>query len=302
MTSPVRKAVFPVAGLGTRFLPATKANPKEMLPIVCKPLIQYAVEEAVAAGITQLIFVTSGTKRAIEDHFDANVELEARLTESHQCERLALIQDIVPPGVDCVYIRQPKALGLGHAVYCAHRIVGNEPFAVLLADDLIQAQTPCLQQMVAHRDATGRYPIATQRVPSDQTHRYGIVSATAEGLIQHVVEKPAPTSAPSNQAIVGRYLLPPSIFKALATQSPGSGGEIQLTDAIVRCLADEPFDAFDFEGERFDCGVPMGYVQATIAYALADPSLSPVIRDWALKRLSATEVKTVINDATPVHG
>lgn len=268
----IRKAVFPVAGMGTRFLPATKANPKEMLPIVDKPLIQYAVEEAIAAGMTDLIFVTSSSKRAIEDHFDVNFELEARLREQDQPALLTMIQNILPRGVSCAYVRQPEALGLGHAVWCAKSLVGNEPFAVILADDLIDAKPNCLQQMCDVYSATQSNVLAVEEVPLDETHRYGIVDCQRDVQqrlqIKSIVEKPQPNVAPSRLAVVGRYLLNPDIFGLLDHASPGVNGEIQLTDAIAQLLLSQPIHALPFKGTRYDCGTKLGYLAATIDYAL----------------------------------
>lgn len=273
MVSKIRKAVFPVAGLGTRFLPATKANPKEMLPIVDKPLIQYAVEEAVSAGVTELIFVTSSSKRAIEDHFDSNYELEEKLIKANKQGLADLVRNILPKGVQCAYIRQPDALGLGHAVLCAKSLVGDEPFAVLLADDLIDGgKTTCLQQMAAVYEATHGSVIAVEKIPPDDTTKYGIVAINQTPapttIIKGIVEKPAPADAPSNFGVVGRYILNPSIFQALEQTPAGKGGEIQLTDALAQLLAKEAIYALQFNGTRYDCGSKLGYVQATIAYAL----------------------------------
>lgn len=276
MTS-VNKAVFPVAGLGTRFLPVTKANPKEMLPIVDKPLIQYAVEEAVAAGITELIFVTSSAKRSIEDHFDSNFELESTLAAQGKHELLALVQNIVPNNVHCCYVRQKVQLGLGHAVLCAKEIVGKEPFAVLLADDLIDASVPCLTQML---DIYGKYQasvIAVEEIEPQDTQKYGVVgieaSSTQEKQVRTIVEKPTPDKAPSSLGVVGRYVLTPSIFSHLAQTVRGAGGEIQLTDAIASLLAQEQVYALPFLGRRYDCGSKLGYLEATVDLALKHPDL-----------------------------
>ncbi|MCV6639235.1 UTP--glucose-1-phosphate uridylyltransferase GalU [Candidatus Albibeggiatoa sp. nov. NOAA] len=282
---PVRKAVFPVAGLGTRFLPATKASPKEMLPIVDKPLIQYAAEEAVAAGIDQLIFVTSSSKRSLEDHFDKNQELEDELTRRGKYDLLSMAKNIVPDGVSCIYIRQPEALGLGHAVLCAKPVVGDEPFAVILADDLIDGKEyPCLTQMVHIFEKQKGSVIAVEEVPKQDTARYGIIepSTLYEGLhgVQSIVEKPSPEKAPSNLAVVGRYLLTPSIFKYLETIGRGAGGEIQLTDAIAGLLAEEHIFGYEFNGTRYDCGSKIGYLQATVNYALQHPNLRESFRDY----------------------
>jgi len=274
----IRKAVFPVAGLGTRFLPATKASPKEMLPIVDKPLIQYAAEEAVAAGIEQLIFVTSSSKRAIEDHFDKNQELEDELTRRGKDDLLALAKHIVPDGVSCIYIRQPEALGLGHAVLCAKPVVGDEPFVVILADDLIDGQEmPCLAQMVEIYEKQQCSVIAVEEVDRTETDNYGIVKPIPlhNGLskIDSIVEKPAPAEAPSTLAVVGRYLLTSTIFKHLELLEKGAGGEIQLTDAIARLLNEEQVLAYQFKGKRYDCGSKLGYLIATVDYALQHPDL-----------------------------
>lgn len=285
MTRPVRKAVFPVAGMGTRFLPATKANPKEMLPVVDKPLIQYAAEEAERAGITHLIFVTSSSKRAIEDHFDKNFELETLLKERKKLDLLSMITDIVPEGVSCTYVRQQEALGLGHAVLCAKPVVGNEPFAVILADDLIDGQgKSCLSQMVEVFDLHRSSVLGVQEVERTETDKYGIVNAQqiAErlGKVNSIVEKPKPAEAPSNLAVVGRYILTPRIFTLLERTDRGAGGEIQLTDAIARLLAEEQVLAYRFKGKRYDCGDKLGYLQATIAYALQHPSLKDSFRSY----------------------
>jgi len=275
----ISKAIFPVAGLGTRFLPATKANPKEMLPIVDKPLIQYAVEEAVAAGITELIFVTNSSKRAIEDHFDSNFELEATLQERGKQELLDIVRGILPEGVSCAYIRQKSPQGLGHAVLCAKQLVMNEPFAVLLADDLIDGgSVPCLKQMVEQFAEKQASVIAVQKIEPEETRKYGIVDvAASEGMliaIQGIVEKPHPQQAPSDLGVVGRYILTPRIFTLLENTSKGSGGEIQLTDAIAELLNNESVYAYRFQGKRYDCGSKLGYLEATVAYALKHPELA----------------------------
>jgi UTP--glucose-1-phosphate uridylyltransferase len=269
----VKAAVFPVAGRGTRFLPATKASPKEMLPIVDKPLIQYAVEEAVAAGATKLVFVTGSSKRAIEDHFDTDPELERALTESGKDELLRSIQDIVPKGVTCVYIRQGEPLGLGHAVLCARPAVGDEPFFVHLADDLIAGQPGCLAQMADEHAEHGGSVVAVETVPRESTSSYGIVAVedSDHSRITQIVEKPAPEDAPSNLAVVGRYLLAPEIFDKLEKTGRGAGGEIQLTDGIADLLAEQPVYAYSFSGVRYDCGSKLGYLQATVAYGLDHP-------------------------------
>lgn len=272
MPEPIKKAIFPVAGMGTRFLPATKASPKEMLPIVDKPLIQYAVEEAVSIGINELIFVTSSSKRAIEDHFDSNYELEAKLTKSGKEDLLAIVKQILPKGVSCAYIRQPDTLGLGHAVLCAKPLINNEPFAVLLADDLIDGgKYSCLEQMAQVYNETANSVIAVQQISWDETHKYGIVGLKQQqalGEITQIVEKPVKEKAPSNLGVVGRYILNPSIFNYLETISSGTGDEIQLTDAIAKLLPTETVHALQFQGTRYDCGSKFGYLQATMAYAL----------------------------------
>ncbi|MGE3319121.1 MAG: UTP--glucose-1-phosphate uridylyltransferase GalU [Candidatus Berkiella sp.] len=278
MTSrPVTKAIFPVAGLGTRFLPATKASPKEMLPIVDKPLIQYVVEEAVRAGITELVFVTSSSKRAIEDHFDTNYELEQRLLQQGKSDLLEMVQNIVPKGVDCIYVRQPQALGLGHAVLCARQVIGDHPFAVLLADDLIDAPRSCLEQMMRTYHETNASVIAVQKIPAEDSEKYGVVDVEKNGSVEvkinAIVEKPKPSDAPSNYGVVGRYLLMPEIFNHLANIPPGRGGEIQLTDAIARLLKEQTVMALEFEGVRYDCGSKLGYMQAMITLGLKHPEL-----------------------------
>lgn len=272
-TQTIRKAVFPVAGLGTRFLPATKSIPKEMLPIVDKPLIQYAVEEAIEAGIDTLIFVTSHKKRAIMDYFDADEELQSHLQAEGKHELQARIRDIVPSHVTTAYVIQEEALGLGHAVWCAKSLVGDEPFAVLLADDLIRAPNDgCLKQMVEEFHATGAASIGVERIPASMTDQYGIVSVekSTDGrdYINKIVEKPAPDKAPSNLGVVGRYILPGEIFSLLESVQAGVGGEIQLTDAIAAQLSTQPMLAHAFEGVRYDCGSRQGYIKATVDYAL----------------------------------
>jgi len=278
----VRAAVFPVAGRGTRFLPATKASPKEMLPIVDKPLIQYAVEEAIAAGATKLIFVTGASKRAIEDHFDTDPELERALTESGKTELLDSIKDIVPSGVSCIYIRQGEPLGLGHAVLCARPAVGNEPFFVHLADDLIAGEPGCLAQMADEYQSHGSSVVAVEEVPHENTSSYGIVAVEdvdAGQRMTKIVEKPKPENAPSNLAVVGRYLLAPEIFDKLETTGRGAGGEIQLTDAIADLLNDADVYAYSFSGDRYDCGSKLGYLQATVAYGLAHGEIGDSFRE-----------------------
>lgn len=290
----VTKAVFPVAGLGTRFLPATKASPKEMLNVVDKPLIQYAVEEAVAAGITDMIFVTGRNKRAIEDHFDKAYELETELEAKGKQDLLELVRNILPKHVSCAYVRQPEALGLGHAVLCARPLIGDEPFAVILADDLIAAQKPVMQQMVELYAQTQSSVIGVQEVPRADTGSYGIVVAKPndEGLLKlsGIVEKPKPEDAPSTLAVVGRYILSPRIFRHLINAQPGKGGEIQLTDAIAALLEEERVLALPFEGTRYDCGSKLGYLQATLAYACQHPEVgadfNAYLRDFCRTQMS----------------
>ena len=283
----VRKAVFPVAGLGTRFLPATKASPKEMMPIVDKPLIQYAVEEAIAAGVTELIFVTGRGKRAIEDHFDRAIELEVALEQRQSRQLLKMVRNILPANVSCSYMRQVNPLGLGHAVLCAAPLVGNEPFAVLLADDLIDAQTPALKQMVTQFNHYGRTILAVEKVPHDQTRQYGIVKVKGNPsklcAITQIVEKPAPENAPSNLGVVGRYILLPSIFDHLRALHPAAGRELQLTDAISGLIGVEAAYAYPFEGVRYDCGSKLGYVKANLAYALAHPEIGAEFRNYIVR-------------------
>lgn len=274
----IKKAVFPVAGLGTRFLPATKASPKEMLPVVDKPLIQYAVEEAVEAGITELVFITGRNKRSIPDHFDKAYELEAELEAKGKDKLLQLTRDIVPPHVSCIYLRQSEALGLGHAVLCAKPVVGNEPFAVILADDLIDnGQKGCVKQMVESYSNHSSSVLAVQRVDKSETDKYGIVSlennSDNEGFISGIVEKPSPADAPSTLAVVGRYILTPRIFHFLEKTQRGAGNEIQLTDAIAALLADEKVYAYPFEGIRYDCGSKLGYLQANVELGMKHPEI-----------------------------
>ena len=281
----IKKAVFPVAGLGTRFLPATKANPKEMLTVVDKPLIQYAAEEAVNAGIEELIFVTSSSKRAIEDHFDKNYELESELEKKGKTDLLKIVQEVVPANVTCVYVRQPEALGLGHAVLCAKPVVGDEPFAVILADDLINCGGNCvLGQMASVYNDQHASILGVEEVPVDETDKYGIVDpGETDGRISQVrsiVEKPAPEDARSNLAVVGRYILTPAIFKHLEQIPRGAGGEIQLTDAIEQLLAEERVLAYRFAGKRYDCGSKLGYLQATIEFALEHPELREAFLEY----------------------
>jgi UTP--glucose-1-phosphate uridylyltransferase len=274
----VTKAVFPVAGLGTRFLPVTKASPKEMLPIVDKPLIQYAVEEAAAAGITDMIFITGRNKRAIEDHFDKAYELENELELRNKTALLETVQSATPRGINCIYIRQTEALGLGHAVLCAAPVVGDEPFAVLLADDLIDAEVPVLRQMTDLAAAEGAAVIGVMTVTPEETGQYGIVETGPMhgrwGSIRRIVEKPKPGTTPSTLAVVGRYVLTPRLFHHLRSMPPGAGGEIQLTDGIERLLGEERVLAYAFEGHRYDCGSKLGYLEATVDYGLKHPDLA----------------------------
>lgn len=285
----ITKAVFPVAGLGTRFLPATKASPKEMLPIVDKPLIQYAAEEAIAAGATELIFITGKNKRSIEDHFDVAGELEAQLEASGKQKMLAMLHDILPSHVSCIFIRQPKALGLGHAVLCAKPVVGNEPFSVILADDLIDADVSVTKQMAEVYTAKGGSVLGVEDVHPSATASYGIVDAEpiATGLLKvnSIVEKPQPEDAPSNLAVVGRYIFSPSIFDCLEKVKPGKGGEIQLTDGISDLMKLEDVFAYRFAGKRFDCGSKLGFMQANVELALKHPELKADFAQY-LKNLS----------------
>jgi UTP--glucose-1-phosphate uridylyltransferase len=282
--SPIRKAVFPVAGLGTRFLPATKAQPKEMLPVVDKPLIQYAVEEAYAAGVREMIFVTGRHKRSIEDHFDRTFELELALEQSGKHELLDVVRKVAPDDMVCVYVRQPQALGLGHAVLCAQPLVGDEAFAVLLADDLMIAEVPVLAQMVEQFRARRGSIVAVTEVPADHTQRYGIVAGPSidEAVVdvQRIVEKPAPEVAPSRLAVAGRYILTPRVFAELAQVQRGAGGEIQLTDGIARLLASEKVFAYRYRGERYDCGSHEGFLQANVQLALMHPDIGPGFREY----------------------
>jgi UTP--glucose-1-phosphate uridylyltransferase len=282
--SRIRTVVFPVAGRGTRFLPATKASPKEMLPIVDKPLIQYAVEEALDAGAERLVFVTGSSKRAIEDHFDTDAELERQLAESGKHDMLALIKDIIPQSATCIFVRQGVPLGLGHAVLCAKHAVGNEPFFVHLADDLIFSEIGCLRQMREHFDEHGASVLGVETVPPDQTGSYGIVAVATEPSgaqrVTRIVEKPKPKDAPSNLAVVGRYILTPAIFSKLEKTQRGAGGEIQLTDGIASLLADEPVHVLPFAGIRYDCGSKLGYLRATVEYGLRHPELGASFRAY----------------------
>jgi len=274
---PITKAVFPVAGFGSRFLPATKASPKEMMPVVDKPLIQYAVEEAVAAGITDMVFITGRSKRAIEDHFDKAYELEAELALRGKKDLLRMVQEVIPRNVNCIFIRQNEALGLGHAVLCAKPVVNDEAFAVVLADDLIHGKVPVLKQMVGVFERHHCSVLGVEDVPREHTYRYGIVSAThLEPDVERVngiVEKPQPEDAPSTLAVVGRYILTPRIFHHLAKVQRGEGGEIQLTDGIAALMQEEELLAHRFNGVRYDCGSKFGYLQAQIAYGLNHPEV-----------------------------
>ena len=280
---PVRKAIFPVGGLGARFLPATKAMPKEMLPIVDRPLIQYAVEEAKAAGIEQFIFVTGRGKTAIEDHFDNSYELAATLAERGRTRDLALLADLLLPPGQVAYLRQQNPSGLGHAVWCARHLAAGEPVAVLLADDMVMAPTPCLKQMVAEYNRVGGNLVAVMDVPREHTNRYGVLATgREEGRLVEVrglVEKPKPEEAPSTLSVIGRYILQPQVFDLIADQAPGAGGEVQLTDALARMIGHGPFHGYRFEGRRFDCGDKAGFIEATIAYALKHEVIGGKVRD-----------------------
>jgi UTP--glucose-1-phosphate uridylyltransferase len=281
----IRKAVFPVAGLGTRFLPATKASPKEMLPVVDKPLIQYAAEEAEAGGATELVFITGRHKRSIEDHFDKAYELESELESAGKEQLLEIVQTILPAHVSCIYLRQPEALGLGHAVLCAKPVVGNEPFAILLADDLIRNDSKgVVEQMAEVYERTGASVLSVQEVPQSETNKYGIVKTeempNGSLRVVSIVEKPDPDVAPSNLAVVGRYLLTPKIFEMLDQTTAGAGGEIQLTDAIAALLKEETVIAYPFEGKRYDCGSKEGYLEATVEYALSHAELGDSFRAY----------------------
>jgi UTP--glucose-1-phosphate uridylyltransferase len=274
----ITKAVFPVAGLGSRFLPATKASPKEMLPVVDKPLIQYAVEEAAAAGITDMIFITGRSKRAIEDHFDKAYELETELALRNKTSLLDIAQNVVPPGTNCIFIRQTEALGLGHAVLCAAPVIGDEPFAVLLADDLIDAEVPVMRQMTELATARDSAVIGVMPVAPSEVGSYGVVETDPmsgrAAPIRRMVEKPKPGTTPSTLAVVGRYVLTPRLLHHLRTMPPGAGGEIQLTDGIARLLEEERVLAYEFEGRRYDCGSKLGYLEATVDFGLKHPELA----------------------------
>ncbi|NNK95031.1 MAG: UTP--glucose-1-phosphate uridylyltransferase GalU [Desulfobacterales bacterium] len=273
----IKKAVFPIAGLGTRFLPATKAMPKEMLPVVDKPIIQYAVEEALASGIEQIIFVTGSGKGALEDHFDTNLRLEKTLEERKKTDLLQAVKSIVPSASCIVYTRQSEPLGLGHAIWCARDIVGDEPFAVLLADDLIQSEVPVLYQMINEFDRLRASMMAIVEVPKEETSRYGIIEGeeafNGTFQVKSMVEKPEPENAPSNLAVIGRYILTPKIFKLLGKKQKGAGGEIQLTDAMSALLEEQPIFGYKFKGRRFDCGDKAGFQMANIAFSLERPDI-----------------------------
>ncbi len=297
--SAIRTAVFPVAGRGTRFLPATKASPKEMLPVVDKPLIQYAVEEALAAGATRLVFITGASKRAIEDHFDSDQELEHMLEAQGKSDLLNQLRSVLPSYASCIYIRQPAPLGLGHAVLCAQPAVGAEPFFVHLADDLIRSDVACLQQMAEVYEAKKASVLGVQLVPHQDTEKYGIVAVEADksptSRVRNIVEKPKPSVAPSNLAVVGRYVLAPSIFEHLEKIGQGAGGEIQLTDGIAALMGEEAVYAHRFTGKRYDCGSKLGYLQATVEYALAHPALGKEFR----KYLQHLNLETVASKDDP---
>jgi len=287
----IRKAVFPVAGLGSRFLPVTKASPKEMLPIVDKPLIQFAVEEAAAAGITEMIFITGRNKRAIEDHFDKAYELETELALRNKTALLETVQSATPAGINCIYIRQTEALGLGHAVLCAEPVIGDEPFAVLLADDLIDADPPAMCRMAEIFAQKGTSLLGVEEVPRDQTQSYGIVTIDKmqgdTALMHSIVEKPRPAAAPSNLGVIGRYVLTPRIFDMLSQVVPGAGGEIQLTDGISALLKHERVHAVRLPGKRYDCGSKLGYLQATLEYGLRHPETGEEFTRYLKSRKNA---------------
>jgi UTP--glucose-1-phosphate uridylyltransferase len=280
----INKAIFPVAGLGTRFLPATKAQPKEMMPVVDKPLIQYAVEEAYAAGIREMIFITGRHKRSITDHFDLSFELEYELEAAHKTELLKVVRSVKPDDMDCIFVRQPKSLGLGHAVLCGERLARGEPFAVLLADDLMVGDKPILQQMVEQFAELGSSIVAVQEVPAAHTKRYGIVAGKmiSDHLMQveQIVEKPAPEVAPSRLGVAGRYILTPAVFDQIRNQPRGVGGEIQLTDGIAGLMKTEKVYAYKYEGKRYDCGSKEGFLEANVELALKHPELGPGFREF----------------------
>ncbi len=299
----IRKAVFPVAGLGTRFLPATKASPKEMLPVVDKPLIQYAVEEAAAAGITEMIFVTGRSKRAIEDHFDKSYEIERELEAHGKRALLELVRGIKPDHIDCCYVRQAEPLGLGHALLCAEKLVGDEPFAMILADDLIDGEPPVLRQMVQLFDHYHCSIVAVEEIERQESRAYGVVAARRWDervyRMSGIVEKPAPDAAPSTLGVVGRYVLMPGIFSHLRKLRPGAGAEIQLSDAIQSMLADEQALAYRFRGRRFDCGSKLGYLKATVEFALTHPDLKERFAEWLegrVENLTGARVEQLVSD------
>ncbi|MFS2103270.1 UTP--glucose-1-phosphate uridylyltransferase GalU [Ralstonia sp. Ralssp135] len=312
MNEKITKAVFPVAGLGTRFLPATKASPKEMLPIVDKPLIQYAVEEAAAAGITEMIFITGRAKRAIEDHFDKAYELETELAAKNKQALLEMVQSIKPPGVECFYVRQPETLGLGHAVLCAQKLVRDEPFAVILADDLLDNQPPVMQQMTELYDHYRCSIVGVETIAPEASRSYGVVAGREwdDRLVKldAIVEKPAPKDAPSNLGVVGRYILTPRIFDHLRNLKPGAGGELQLTDAIQSLLAEEQILAYRYRGQRFDCGSKFGYLQATVEFALRHPEVRTDFEAYLHERLGlsqthedvSAEMDSLVRDTIPL--
>jgi UTP--glucose-1-phosphate uridylyltransferase len=289
----VTKAVFPVAGLGTRFLPATKASPKEMLPVVDKPLIQYAVEEAMAAGITEMIFVTGRSKRAIEDHFDKSYEIEAELEARGKAKLLELVRSIKPSHVDCFYVRQAEALGLGHAVLCAEKLVGDNPFAVILADDLLYGKPPVMSQMIEVFDHYHSSVIGVEEIPQEDSKSYGIIDGKEweDNIfkLSGIVEKPEPAVAPSNLGVVGRYVLKPRIFDHIRALKPGAGGELQLTDAIQSLLSDEQVLAYKYHGTRFDCGSKLGYLKATVEFALRHPEVKAEFEEYLRNRAPILE-------------
>ncbi len=288
MRQPIRKAIFPVAGLGTRFLPATKAMPKEMLTLVDRPLIQHAVDEARAAGIEQFIFVTSRGKGALEDHFDRNDELKRTLERRNKMRELALLQTTDIDSGQLLFTRQREPLGLGHAVWCARHLVGNEPFAVLLADDVVLAEKPCLKQMMEAYEEVGGNVVGVVDVPREQTNRYGILDVESDNghlaKVRGLVEKPDPAQAPSTLSIIGRYILQPQIFEELESKSPGAGGEIQLTDSMARLIGRQPFHGVRYTGTRYDCGDKLGFIEANVAFALAHPEMGARVRE-ALKKM-----------------
>ncbi|SAL41722.1 UTP-glucose-1-phosphate uridylyltransferase [Caballeronia turbans] len=289
----VTKAVFPVAGLGTRFLPATKASPKEMLPVVDKPLIQYAVEEAMAAGITEMIFVTGRSKRAIEDHFDKSYEIEAELEARGKDKLLELVRSIKPSHVDCFYVRQAEALGLGHAVLCAEKLVGDNPFAVILADDLLYGKPPVMTQMIEVFDHYHSSVIGVEEIPPEESKSYGVIDGKEweDNIFKlaGIVEKPEPAVAPSNLGVVGRYVLKPRIFDHIRALKPGAGGELQLTDAIQSLLSDEQVLAYKYHGTRFDCGSKLGYLKATVEFALRHPEVKADFEEYLRNRAPILE-------------